>query len=151
MTDQEAVIRDYLNWQRAIHGGVDTEGLHRRLVSEARPKPSLDDVDKAWAALVAERDAAGDDLKRLRDKFARRHKEALQAEARADAAEKERDDLNRIARKRRLRADALQEAAQAALDYFKASIGEPCSDDCTDIDCVPMRLLIAALADRGQG
>lgn len=39
-----SVVRNYLLWQKAIHGGFQTEALHRQLIAEGRPKPSLDDA-----------------------------------------------------------------------------------------------------------
>lgn len=47
-------IRDYLEWQQAIHGGGSTEAQHRALVKEGRPKPSLEDALAAVDALADE-------------------------------------------------------------------------------------------------
>ncbi len=45
-------IKNYLDWQQAIHGGCSTEDAHRALVAEGRPKPSLDEALEAVSALL---------------------------------------------------------------------------------------------------
>ena len=127
---------------------TDQEAVSAKL---DRLQAEINELADRAAALVAERDAAGDDLKRLRDKFARRHKEALQAEARADAAEKKRDEQVKLGDALRLananlrdenaalaaRADALREAALAVV---QGTAGDG-----------TIEKLSALLSDRGQG
>lgn len=38
------IILNYLEWQKAIHGGFSTEELHRQLVAEKRPFPTVDEA-----------------------------------------------------------------------------------------------------------
>jgi hypothetical protein len=57
----EAAIRDYLDWQKAIHGGGSTVEMYRALVDEERPCPTVDEARDALAALAAAPDAQLDE------------------------------------------------------------------------------------------
>lgn len=52
-----AVIRDYLEWQKAVHGGGDPVAirLHSELVAENRPRPTVDEALLALAKVALER------------------------------------------------------------------------------------------------
>jgi len=53
--DPATVLRDYLDWTKAVHGGGATLEMHRELVRAGRPYPTWEDADAALDALTAER------------------------------------------------------------------------------------------------
>lgn len=46
------VLRDYLDWTKAVHGGGATQEMHRELTRSGRPFPTWDDADAALDALI---------------------------------------------------------------------------------------------------
>jgi len=55
--DPATVLRDYLDWTKAVHGGGTTVEMHTELVRSGRPFPTWDEASAALDELVREREA----------------------------------------------------------------------------------------------
>lgn len=52
LLDDANVVRNYLEWKLAVHGGGSTLEAHRQLVVENRPMPAIDEALDAISRIV---------------------------------------------------------------------------------------------------